>query len=50
MEGRQEGSPITDCVVEDHADLRLQLFGTQLEAIEWCKRNGHSPMSLGSDI
>lgn len=41
--GRQEGSPITDYVVEDHADHPLGTFRTQHEAIDWAKRNGHSP-------
>jgi hypothetical protein len=41
--GRQDGSPITDYVVEDHADHVLATFGTQHEAIEWSKRSGHSP-------
>ena len=41
--GRQEGSPITDYVVEDHADHVLGTFRTQHEAIDWAKRNGHNP-------
>jgi len=41
--GRQEGSPITDYVVEDHADHQLGTFRTQAEAITWAKRQGHSP-------
>jgi hypothetical protein len=39
--GRQEGSPITDYVVEDHSDHPLGTFRTQHEAIDWAKRNGH---------
>jgi hypothetical protein len=41
--GRQEGSPIEDYVVEDHADHVLATFKTQHEAIAWAKSNGHSP-------
>ena len=41
--GRREGSPIEDYVVEDHADHALATFKTQHEAIEWAKKNGHSP-------
>jgi hypothetical protein len=41
--GRQEGSPITDYVVEDHADHALHTSPTQEDAIIWAKRNGHSP-------
>jgi hypothetical protein len=41
--GRQDGSPIADDVVEDHADHALATFKTQHEAIEWSKKNGHSP-------
>jgi hypothetical protein len=33
--GKAEGSPITDYVVEDHADHVLATFKTQREAIEW---------------
>ena len=35
--GRQEGSPIDDYVVEDHADHALGTFKTQREAIDWSK-------------
>ena len=42
--GRPEGSPITDFVVEDHADGELAKFGTQHEAIAWAKQNGHNPL------
>lgn len=41
--GRPEGSPIDDFVVEDHANHVLAAFKTQREAIDWAKRNGHSP-------
>jgi hypothetical protein len=41
--GRPEGSPIEDYVVEDHAEHVLATFKTQHEAIEWSKKNGHSP-------
>ena len=41
--GRPEGSPVTDYVVEGHADHPLETFKTQHEAIEWAKKNGHSP-------
>ena len=41
--GKAAGSPITDYVVEDHADHVLGTFKTQKEAIEWAKKSGHSP-------
>ena len=41
--GRPEGSPVTDYVVEEHADQVLATFKTQHEAIEWAKKNGHTP-------
>ena len=41
---RPHGSHIEDYVVEDHADHALGTFKTQQEAIEWAKRNGHSPL------
>lgn len=41
--GRPEGDPITDYVVEDHADHVLFTGNTQREAIEWAKRRGHTP-------
>jgi hypothetical protein len=43
-EGRPEGSPIAGYVVEDHADHELAQFGTQHEAIDWAKKNGHHPL------
>ncbi len=42
--GRQEGSPIEDYVVEDHADHVLHTSRTQEEAISWAKKEGHSPL------
>jgi hypothetical protein len=41
--GKAEGSPITDYAVEDHADHVLETSKTQKEAIDWAKKNGHSP-------
>ena len=41
--GRPEGGHIEDYVVEDHADHALGTFKTQLEAINWAKKNGHAP-------
>ena len=41
--GRPEGSSIDDYVVEDHADHVLATFKTQREAIDWAKKNSHSP-------
>ena len=41
--GRPEGSAIEDFVVEDHADHVLATFKTQREAIDWAKKNKHSP-------
>ena len=38
--GRPDGSPITDYVVEDHADSVLHTAKTQQEAIDWSKKNG----------
>jgi hypothetical protein len=38
--GRQEGSAITDYVVEDHADHVLHNSQTQHAAIDLAKRNG----------
>lgn len=42
--GRPEGSAIQGYVVEDHADNELASFGTQKEAIDWAKKQGHSPL------
>ena len=41
--GRPEGTAITDYVVEDHADHALHTSKTQHEAIDWAKKNGHTP-------
>jgi hypothetical protein len=41
--GKAEGSPITDYVVEDYADHVLATYNTQKEAIDWAKKNDHSP-------
>jgi hypothetical protein len=41
--GRPEGSAVEDFVVEDHADHELAAFKTQREAIEWARKNNHSP-------
>jgi hypothetical protein len=40
--GREEGTHVTDYVVEDHVDLVLATFKTQHDAIEWAKKNGHT--------
>jgi hypothetical protein len=40
--GRPAGSPITDFVVEDHADKILHTSRTQSDAIAWAKAQGHS--------
>ena len=42
--GRKEGDPITDYVVEDHADHVLATFKTQHEAIAFAKKEGHVPL------
>jgi hypothetical protein len=42
--GRSEGSPITDFVVEDHADHVLDTFKTQHEAVQWAQEQGHTPL------
>jgi hypothetical protein len=41
--GRQEGSPITDYVVETAGDQVLHTSTTQAAAISWAKANGHTP-------
>ena len=41
--GRKEGELIADYVVEDHADHVLHTAKTQAEAIDWAKKNGHTP-------
>jgi hypothetical protein len=42
--GRPQHAPITDYVVEDHADRVVATFKTQKEAIEWARRQGHTPL------
>ena len=42
--GRREGTPIDDYAVEDYADHVLGTFKNQNEAIEWARKNGHSPL------
>ena len=42
--GRPEGNPITDYVVEDHADNVLSTFKTQKEGLDWAKSKGHAPL------
>ena len=42
--GRPEGTAIEDYVVEDHADSVLHSAKTQGEAIDWAKKNGHTPL------
>ena len=41
--GRDEGSAVTDYVVEDHADHAFATFKTQKEAIDWARKSGHKP-------
>lgn len=46
VEPRPKGrgdEPISHYVVEDHADSVLSEFKTQQDAIDWAKRNGHTP-------
>jgi predicted phosphatase len=47
VEARPKGDPagarIDDYAVEDHADHALVTFKTQREALEWAKKNGHTP-------
>ena len=42
--GRPEGSAVEDFVVEDRADHVLAAFKSQREAIEWARKNNHSPL------
>ena len=45
VEARPKGhGPITDYVVEDHADYVLKTTQTQEEAIAWAKKAGHHPL------
>jgi hypothetical protein len=41
---RPEGTHIDDYVAEDHADHVLGTFKTQREAIDWARKQGHSPL------
>ena len=41
--GKPEGSPIEDYIIEDHANHVLASFKTQKEAIDWSRKNGHTP-------
>ena len=41
--GRLDGSPITDFVVEDHADHVLATFKTQEQTIHWARTHRHIP-------
>ena len=41
--GKPEGSPITDFVVEDHADHVLATLKTQEEAIHWARTHNYVP-------
>ena len=40
---KPEGSPIDDYVIEDHANHILASFRTQKEAIDWARKDGHTP-------
>ncbi len=42
--GRQEGSAVEDYVVEDHADSVLHTSKRQEDAIDWAKKQGHTPL------
>jgi hypothetical protein len=42
--GRPEGSAIEGYAVEDGVDQVLKTFGTQKEAIDWAKQQGHHPL------
>ena len=41
---RPLSSFIEQCLVEDHADHALGTFKTQREAIDWAKKQAHSPL------
>jgi hypothetical protein len=41
---RPEGTAVEGFVVEDHADHVLATFTTQKEAIEWARKNNHTPL------
>ncbi len=42
--GRPEGTHIDDYVVEDPERGVLATFGTQAQAIQWAKKEGHHPL------
>lgn len=42
--GRPDDHPVEDYVVEDHADHVLHTTKTQREAIDWAKKQGHTPL------
>ncbi|TLH58476.1 hypothetical protein C1S80_19825 [Mycolicibacterium aubagnense] len=44
--GRDVHAPIAHYVVENSADSELHRSATQQEAIEWAKRQGHSPVMV----
>lgn len=48
--GKAEGSPITDFVVEDHADRVMHTSDTEKESIDWSKKTGIARTSRGSVI
>jgi hypothetical protein len=48
--GRPQGDPISDYVVEDHADKVLGTFKTQHEAIAWAKPTSTTHSSRVSAI
>lgn len=41
--GKPQGSPIAGYLVEDAADHILAIFDTQLDAIDWARKQGHTP-------
>jgi hypothetical protein len=41
---RPPGEPITDYVVEDHADHVIGTFKDQQKAIDWSGKQGHKPL------
>lgn len=43
---RESHTPITGYVVEDHANSVLHSSDTQQAAIDWAKRQGHSPVMV----
>jgi hypothetical protein len=43
--GNRDGSPITDYVVEDHADHVLATRNTRFEAIQWARPRPHAHLA-----